>query len=149
MTIEVSPIGVIKNPFHERIPKGWETVKARIVVNEEWAAALDGVEEFSHLIVLFWLDRISRDSILMRLHPQGCHELPLVGLFATRTPARPNPIGMQVVELLNRKGNVLTVRHIDALDGSPVLDIKPYLPRGDCVLDTVTPAWVQELASRR
>jgi len=148
MTIELSPIGVIKNPFRDRIPKGWETVEARIVVNDEWADALHGVEEFSHLIVLFWLDRIPRDSILMRLHPQGCEELPLVGLFATRTPCRPNPIGMQVVEVLNRSANVLTVRHIDALNDSPVLDIKPYLPRGDCVRGAVTPQWVTQLAKR-
>jgi tRNA-Thr(GGU) m(6)t(6)A37 methyltransferase TsaA len=148
VTIELAPIGVIKNPFQDRIPKGWETVEARIVVNDEWAAALDGVEEFSHLIVLFWLDRIPRTNILLHLHPQGCDDLPLVGLFATRTPSGPNPIGMQVVELLERSGNVLTVRHIDALNGSPVLDIKPYLPRGDCVRGAVTPQWVCQLAKR-
>jgi tRNA-Thr(GGU) m(6)t(6)A37 methyltransferase TsaA len=148
MTIELIPIGVIKSPFAERIPKGWESTEAQIVVNDEWVAALDGVEEFSHLIVLFWLDRIPRDSILLRLHPQRCEDLPLVGLFATRTPARPNPIGMQVVELLECSGNVLTIRHIDALDNSPILDIKPYLPRGDCVQGALTPEWVQQLAKR-
>jgi len=148
VTIELTPIGVIKNLFQDRIPKGWETVEARIIVNDEWAAALDGVEEFSHVIVLFWLDRIPRDSILLRLHPQGCADLPLVGLFATRTPVRPNPIGLQVVELLERSGNVLTVRHIDALNDSPVLDIKPYLPRGDSVRGAVTPEWVSRLAKR-
>jgi tRNA-Thr(GGU) m(6)t(6)A37 methyltransferase TsaA len=148
MTIELKPIGVIRNTFQDRIPKGWEAVEARIVISEEWAAALDGVEEFSHLIVLFWLDRIPRDSLLLRLHPQGCFDLPIVGLFATRTPSRPNPIGMQVVELLQRSGNVLTVRHLDALNDSPVLDIKPYLPRGDCVRGAVTPEWVRQLAKR-
>jgi len=148
MSIELTPIGVIRNPFQDRIPKGWETVEARIIVNGEWAAALDGLEEFSHLIVLFWLNRIPRDNILLRLHPQGCADLPLVGLFATRTPTRPNPIGFQVVELLERSGNVLTVRHIDALDQSPVLDIKPYLPRGDSVRRAVTPEWVHRLAKR-
>jgi tRNA-Thr(GGU) m(6)t(6)A37 methyltransferase TsaA len=148
VSIELTPIGVIKNSFQDRIPRGWETVEARIVVNHRWTAALDGVEEFSHLIVLFWLNRIPRDSILLRLHPQRCDDLPLVGLFATRTPSRPNPIGMQVVEFLARSGNVLTVRHIDALNDSPVLDIKPYLPRGDSVPDAVTPQWVHQLAKR-
>ena len=148
MTIELTPIGVIKNPFQDRIPKGWEAVEARIVIDDQWAAGLDGVEEFSHLIVLFWLDRIPRDSILLRLHPQGSDDLPLVGLFATRTPSRPNPIGVQVVELLSRSGNVLTVRHIDALNDTPVLDIKPYLPRGDSVRGAVTPEWVDQLAKR-
>ena len=68
-----------------------------------------------------------------------------MGIFATRTPWRPNPIGLQVVELVAREGNVLTVRGLDALNGSPVLDVKPYLPRGDAVAGARTPEWVGRL----
>ena len=148
MAMELTPIGVVRNEFEERVPNGWETVLAQIIVVDEWAPALDGVEQFSHLIILFWLDRIPREGIPLHLHPQRCEDLPLVGLFATRSPARPNPIGIQVVELVSREGNVLTVCHLDALNNSPVLDIKPYLPRGDSVPDAITPAWVERLAKR-
>ena len=70
-------------------------------------------------------------------------DLPLVGLFATRSPRRPNPIGVTTVRLLERRGNVLRVLGLDALDGTPVLDIKPYLPYGDCIQDTHVPEWVR------
>jgi len=149
VTIELEPIGVVINDFEERVPKGWEAVPAQIIVSEKWVPALDSIDEFSHLIILFWLDRIPRDGIPLQIHPQRCQELPLVGLFATRTPARPNPIGVQVVELLSRQGNVITVRHLDALNNSPILDIKPYLPRGDSVPNAITPAWVEKLAKKR
>jgi tRNA-Thr(GGU) m(6)t(6)A37 methyltransferase TsaA len=148
VTVELAPIGIIKNNFEDRVPKGWETGQSRVIVDEQWCSALEGIDEFSHLIILFWLHRIPRDSVLLKLHPQGCEDLPLVGLFATRTPARPNPIGVQVVELVSRAGNVLTVRHLDALHDSPVLDIKPYLPRGDCVPEATTPDWVEQLTKR-
>ena len=131
------------------MPEGWETITAQIVVEQAWAPALDGVDEFSHLIVLWWLDRMPDEQVPLHLHPQRDETLPRVGLFATRTPARPNPIGVQVVELLAREGEVLTVRHLDALNNSPVLDIKPYLPRGDSVPSARTPGWVHELARRQ
>lgn len=148
MTIKLEPIGVIKNEFLERVPKGWETVPAQIIINEQWASALDGVEQFSHLIILFWLDRIPRQETVTHVRPQQNEDLPLIGLFATRSPARPNPIGVQVVKLLSRQGSTLTVRHLDALDNSPVLDVKPYLPRGDSVPDAATPAWVEKLSKQ-
>jgi tRNA-Thr(GGU) m(6)t(6)A37 methyltransferase TsaA len=148
MAIELTPIGVVRNEFEDRVPNGWETVPAQIILMDEWGPALDGVEQFSHLIILFWLDRIPREEIRLHLHPQRCEDLPLVGLFATRSPARPNSIGVQVVELVSREGHVLTVRHLDALNNSPVLDIKPYLPRGDSVPDAITPAWVTRLAKK-
>jgi tRNA-Thr(GGU) m(6)t(6)A37 methyltransferase TsaA len=148
MAIKLEPIGVIKNEFLERVPKGWETVPAQVVINEKWGSALDGVEQFSHLIILFWLDRIPRQEVVTHIHPQRREDLPLIGLFATRSPGRPNPIAVQVVELLSRQGDTLTVRHLDALDNSPVLDIKPYLPRGDSVPDASTPAWVERLTKQ-
>jgi tRNA-Thr(GGU) m(6)t(6)A37 methyltransferase TsaA len=145
MTVCLEPIGTLKNDFSVAIPQGWESRRAQVVVDERWLPALDGVEEFSHLIILFWLHRIPREGIELTTHPQGRQDLPSVGIFATRTPYRPNPIGLQVVELESREGNVLTIRGIDAYDGSPVLDIKPYLARGDSVSDTAIPAWLRKL----
>lgn len=145
MHIQLEPIGVVKNEFEERPPDGWETALSHIIVAEKWAPALDGIEGFSHLIILFWLNRIRRREVSLQVHPESRQDLPLVGLFATRTPFRPNPIGLQVVELVSREGKELTVRGLDALNGSPILDIKPYLPRGDAIALAKIPAWLEKL----
>jgi len=142
--IELTPVGRIEGPFAQAISNAWEKAVQHIVVDERWTPALEGLEEFSHLIVLFWLDRI-QGAVELKVHPENRRDVPAVGLFATRTPLRPNPIGLQVVELLSRQGNVLTIRGLDALDGSPVLDLKPYLPRGDSVRDARTPEWIEIL----
>jgi tRNA-Thr(GGU) m(6)t(6)A37 methyltransferase TsaA len=87
------------------------------------------VEDYSHLFILFWITRIPPNRRgLMKVHPKSREDLPLVGVFATRTQYRPNPIGMTLVELLDRKKNVLRVRGLDAIRGTPVLDIKPISP---------------------
>jgi tRNA-Thr(GGU) m(6)t(6)A37 methyltransferase TsaA len=145
MTVQMEPIGKIRNTFEGHIPEGWEDKLADIIVDEAYLPALEGVEAFSHLIILFWLHGIPREGLALKTHPQGHQDLPMVGIFATRTPYRPNPIGVQVVELVSREGNVLTVRGIDAYNGSPVLDIKPYLRRGDCVAQTRIPEWLKKL----
>jgi tRNA-Thr(GGU) m(6)t(6)A37 methyltransferase TsaA len=144
MRAEFEPIGIVRNAFMGQVPEGWETALSQIVIDQKWAPALEGVEEFSHLCILFWLHHIEGE-IALHVHPENRVDLPAVGLFATRTPCRPNPIGLQVVELISREGNVLTVRGLDALDGSPVLDIKPYLPRGDCIPDATIPEWLKKL----
>ena len=88
---------------------------SRIVFREEYTEALGGVEEFSHLFVLFWLHEMSdEDRQVMKVHPQGRKDIPLLGIFATRTPHRPNPIGLTRVKLLNVEGNILTVQGLDA-----------------------------------
>jgi len=79
----------------------------------------------------------------------GDPTLPLLGIFATRTQLRPNPIGFSVVPLLARKGNVLRVRGLDAIDGTPVLDVKPYIPHYDSVPQATIPAWASEVVARR
>ena len=149
MRVRLCPIGSISNPFIDSVPDGWETVPSRIILDEKWLPALDGIGAFSHLFILFWLSRIPQRSIQLQVHPQGRQDLPLVGMLATRTPYRPNPIGLQVVELLSVEHSVLTVRGLDALDGSPVVDIKPYLPRGDAIPQARTPDWLQKLWSQR
>lgn len=144
MQIKLKPIGAVHNEFLDAIPKGWETAVHQIVLDPQWTPALEGIEEFSHIYILFWLHGI-HGAIELHTHPENRQDLPEVGIFATRTPWRPNPIGLQVVELLAREGNVLTIRGLDALNGSPVLDIKPYLPRGDAIEGTRTPAWLRKL----
>ena len=145
MRIKMEPIGTVRNDFLDAIPEGWERRLSRLEIAEKWAPALEGVEEFSHLIVLFHLDRNTGKPIALHVHPEGRQDLPSVGLFATRTPLRPNPIALQVVELVSRQESVLSVRGLDALNGSPVLDIKPYLPRGDCITQARIPDWLRTL----
>jgi len=142
MTLE--PIGVVNNEFERKPAGGWQEVVSQVIIDDRWTPALEGLEGFSHIIVLFWLNR-AREGILLHVHPQGRQDMPAVGLFATRTPMRPNPIGLRVVRLVSKEANVLNVRGLDAFNGSPVLDVKPYLPRGDCVTQTRIPAWLERL----
>lgn len=109
---------------------------SEIEVRDDLGELLDGVEDFSHLLVLYWGHRIPEERrSLAKVHPLGRQDLPLVGIFATRSPARPNPILATTVRLVERKGNVLRVQGLDAVDGSPVLDLKPdtlyYRARGE------------------
>jgi tRNA-Thr(GGU) m(6)t(6)A37 methyltransferase TsaA len=100
---------------------------AQIVLRSGLAEALEGIEEFSHVFVLFWLHEVTRaQRETLKVHPRSREDLPLLGVFATRTKLRPNPIGLTLVELLKVEGNVLTVRGLDAFDGTPVLDLKPF-----------------------
>jgi len=94
---------------------------SKIVVKKEFAKALDGIEDFSHVHIILWLHNISNERPLTLTF----ENLP-VGVFATRTPVHPNPLGLTLVELVTRKENVLWVKGLDADDGTPVLDIKPY-----------------------
>ncbi len=100
---------------------------SQIILRDELVEALEGVDGFSHLFVLFWLSQVSsQQRKMLKVHPRGRMDLPLVGVFASRTNLRPNPIGLTLVELLKVDGNTLTVRGLDAFDGTPILDIKPF-----------------------
>ena len=123
------PIGFIRSPYRETsaIPKGLgakHDVEGRIELLREFAAGLADIDGFSHLFVLWEFDRA--DGFDLIAHPPT-DEKRSHGVFATRSPRRPNPIGLTVVELLRRDAAALHVRGVDMLDGTPVLDIKPYL----------------------
>ena len=104
--------------------------------------ALDGIEVFSHVVVLFWLEKARKPD--MKIHPKGIQQIPKIGYLATRTPHRANPVGMTIVKLLRRRGNVLRVRGLDAWDGTPILDIKPYTKR-EAIKNYRVPRWVKLL----
>jgi len=129
-----------------------ERVQAELVLNERFAEAADGLEEFSHLIVLFWAhadvpaeERCSVELSPIKLRPMGREDWPLVGVFATRCFDRPNPICATTARLLERTGNVLRVEGLDAFDGSPIIDIKPYVPYFDSAADATVPEWMSRL----
>ncbi|WP_336486065.1 tRNA (N6-threonylcarbamoyladenosine(37)-N6)-methyltransferase TrmO [Methylobacterium nigriterrae] len=124
-------IGHIRTPWLQRAdcPKnGLQTdAVCTVAVDPRFAAGLQNVEGATHLILLYWMDRAVRD--LVRQHPR--HAEGSRGTFSLRSPARPNPIALSVVELLGREGDQLTVRGLDCLDGTPLLDIKPYYATTD------------------
>jgi len=143
MTLKV--IGIVRNEVKEKQPDGsdwWAETISEIVIDSSLTEALDNLDEFSHIIALYWMHRVASGEVLLKVQPMGRQEAPLVGLFAARAPNRPNPIGKATIRLLQRQGNILKVKGLDALDGTPVIDIKPYIPRYDSVADSKMPQWI-------
>jgi tRNA-Thr(GGU) m(6)t(6)A37 methyltransferase TsaA len=141
--INLTPIGFVKNSIKEPKREDWQTVTSEIIINEDLKEALSRIDEFSHIIVIYWMHKLppSQRSVI-KVHPKANPDLPLVGVFASRSPARPNPIGITTVKLLERRDNVLKVIGLDAIDGTPVLDIKPHIPGNDSSTEAKTPGWV-------
>ena len=115
---QVKPIGYVRNG------RGF----SKVSILPEYGEGLDGVETFTHIILLCWMHMARRDVLKVRPRPRP--EI-VCGVFATRSPSRPNPIGVYVCKLLKRTGLDLYISPIDAYDGTPVLDIKPYTPQLD------------------
>ncbi|MEJ2209786.1 MAG: tRNA (N6-threonylcarbamoyladenosine(37)-N6)-methyltransferase TrmO [Anaerolineae bacterium] len=144
-TLTLEPVGYVVVGAAYPPQPGWEEREAEIEVDAAWAEALDGIDEFSHIWLLWWLDRRDTPPEVLRVHPERRPELPLVGIFATRSPHRPNPLALTAVELLGRQGRRLRVRGLEAAQGTPILDIKPYLRRGDLIAEANVPAWLEQL----
>ncbi len=144
--IVLEPIGFVYNEYLPgQKPLTWQGTSSRIEIDPRWTAALEGLEAFSHINVLCYLHLMHREDPVLQIHPQRNLEMPLVGFFGTRTPLRPNPISMTIVRLIERQENVLHVRNLDMFNGTPVLDIKPYLTRGDCHPEATGPEWIYRL----
>jgi tRNA-Thr(GGU) m(6)t(6)A37 methyltransferase TsaA len=140
----LEPVGFVKTDAVGNEVRD-KNVISQIVFHEKLTEALEGVEEFSHLFVLFWLHGISdKGKQRMKVRPRGRRDMPLLGIFATRTPHRPNPIGLTRVKLLKVEGNVVTVQGLDAFNGTPVLDIKPF-DSWDTTEDFKVPEWWMKL----
>ncbi len=141
--ITLRPIGVVRNGVRSTEPRDWTQVTSRIVLLPELTPGLLGLDGFSHILVLSWLHEIPPEArgAKLQLHPRDDPQNPLTGILATRAQIRPNPIGCTIVRLLAVEENVLRVRGLDNIDGTPVLDVKPYLPRYDAAEATV-PDWV-------
>lgn len=141
--ITIKPLGVARNKVKKPMRTGWKDVATDIVINKKYERGLDGMEDYSHIIVLYWLHE--EKECHLKHHPQGRPDVPYIGIFACRCPQRPNPIGMSTVPLISRKGNVLKVRGLDILNGTPILDVKPYWPVYDKVEKASIPPWVNRL----
>lgn len=144
----VQAIGSVARPGLETLDRdGYydPDVETALQILPRWANALEGLEEYSHLIVVCWLDQAKRARQGYQLRPEGRSEMPEVGALATRTPRRPNPIGLSTPRLLRRDGVTLWVTGIDAWPGTPILDIKGYTPRDDGRPVATVPDWLQRL----
>ena len=133
---EILPVGFIKK----------EQGNVMIQIQDAYKEGLLGIEQFSHIIVFCWFhqnDRPEKRKIL-QVHARGDRKNPLTGVFATRSPARPNPIAISACKLLNIKNNLIIIDGIDAFDGTPVIDIKPYIAENDHLADTRMPPWVDQ-----
>lgn len=120
-------------------------IVCEIVILPEYENLLDGIEDFSHILVLYWPHLIDPERRkLQKVHPMGRQDLPLKGIFSTCSPARPNPVLVSAVRLLERHGNILKVEGLEAVDGSPVIDIKPYVHYYGAKNPTV-PEWMAQI----
>ena len=150
LTFPTHPIGFVRSPRTEPIDDDWGPVLARVELDRERfpADSLRGLEEFSHIEIIYVFDRVNEDSYeLGARRPRSNPDWPAVGVFAQRNKRRPNRIGVSTCELVVLDGVQMTVRGLDAIDGTPVLDIKPYMtefaPRGA----VRQPRWSHELMS--
>jgi tRNA-Thr(GGU) m(6)t(6)A37 methyltransferase TsaA len=137
------PIGVVRNRAGKPRTQGWGSVVSHIILRDELGEALNDLDGFSHVIVVFHMHRVPESERRVKL-PIGGSNAPERGVLATRSQLRPNPIGVCVAELQHRRKNVLRVRGLDALDGTPVLDLKPYLPPYDSAPNARLPRWALE-----
>lgn len=165
-TFSLRAVGIIRNEIKEpfltagdsdiKIQGEIDAVRAEIresyqmisdiIINEDIVDILSGIEEYSHLVVIYWAHKVPDQSrLLTQVHPMGRKEAPLSGIFCTCSPARPNPVLMCVVRLCSREENILRVKGLDAVDGSPVIDIKPYVKEFYPQKEVYVPEWMQQL----
>ena len=138
--IVLTPIGYVKTDAIENEVKN-KSLLSQIVLRKNLCEGLTGISYFSHLFVLFYLNKVSdAQRKTLKVHPRGKTSLPLMGVFAVRTMFRPNPIGLTLVELIKVEGNVLTVKGLDAYNHTPVIDIKPY-DFWDSAINAKVPDW--------
>lgn len=146
MKIELEPVAIVKNSHEGLRDDYWGAVISEIELLPQISAeALNGIEAFSHLEIIYHFDQVTSDTVVLHGHPRGNKDWPDVGIFAQRKKDRPNRIGLTIVELVEKKGHSLFVRNLDAINGTPILDIKPvmkeFLPAGP----VVQPEWSVQL----
>ncbi len=142
------PIGVIRTPFKEPRgtpiqPVGAEGVEGVVEVFPEYAEGLEGLEGFSHIFLIYHFHLVRGYSLKVKPYMSDRFQ----GVFATRAPFRPNPIGISVVRLVRIEGNILYVRDVDIVDGTPLLDIKPYVPAFD-VRKVESIGWLKDVVGK-
>ena len=130
--IVLRPVGRVVSPVASPTDRSWGSVEPFIVMESDLAVGLEGLEGFSHVLVITYLHRAAFDAERhLRRRPRGLQTLPLLGVFAQRGKDRPNPLGVTCVPLLSVEADRIRVKGLDAINGTPVLDIKPFFPQFD------------------
>ena len=142
--MHLSPIGTIQTPFNDRNgmpiqPTGAIDVKGQLIIKPEYKEGLSDIEGFSHLILLYHFHESDGFDLMVTPFMDTVQR----GLFSTRAPRRPNPIGISIVRLVSREENILHVADIDVLNNTPLIDIKPYVPGFDAKTENVRSGWLE------
>ncbi len=141
-TIEIEPIGVVTGAGGELTRQDWSRVQSEVRLRPEFADALLGLADYSHVIVIGWLGQVPVELRERRqAYPAGNNRLPLQGALSLRGGARPNPVSITVCRLLAIESAVLLLEGLDLVDGTPVLDVKPYIAFYDSVTEATIPRW--------
>ncbi len=146
MDIKLKPIATVKNSRTTPTDDFWEAVIAEIELAEGIPTeAFENISDFSHLEIIYYFDKAKAEDIVFSGRPRGNPNYPIVGIFGQRKKDRPNGIGLCTVELLEHKGRTIKVKYLDAIDGTPVLDIKPVFKEFQAKGEIKQPAWVSDL----
>ena len=141
--IILEPVGFVSSPVSERMDENWGEVKSRIILRPEYAGALLGLEGFSHAIIVTYLHEAKYDKEKhLQRRPRNLKTMPLLGIFSQRAKNRPNPIGITAVRILEVGNDYIEIKGLDAIDETPILDIKPYYPHYDKIEESKVPEWV-------
>lgn len=146
MDINLTSIGTVKNSRNDAIDDNWGDIISEIILSEHIPTeAFEGIEDFSHLEIIYYFDRVKKEEIVYTGHPRGNLKYPLMGIFAQRKKDRPNAIGLCTVELIEHSGRSIKVKFLDAINGTPVLDIKPVFKEFIPHSSISQPEWVNDL----
>jgi tRNA-Thr(GGU) m(6)t(6)A37 methyltransferase TsaA len=147
--VRLKPVGFISSPVTEQTDENWGGVISRILLQPEYIGALSGLEDFSHAIIITYLHqaKYEKEKHLQR-RPRGLESMPKVGIFSQRAKDRPNAIGVTTVKIITVGSDFIEVQGLDAINGTPVLDVKPYYPQYDKIDSPKTPEWVGRLMEK-
>lgn len=146
MDILLKPVAIVKNSRKTPIDDFWEEIVTEIELLEHIPTeAFNNISDFSHLEIIYYFDKVDNNDIVFSGRPRGNQNYPLVGIFGQRKKDRPNTIGLTTVELLEHNERVIKVKYLDAIDGTPILDIKPVFKEFQPHNEIKQPEWVSDL----
>lgn len=146
MQIKLQAIAFVKNARTSPIDDNWKNIISDIELADHIPTeAFNYIEDFSHLEIIYYLDQVNPQDIVFSGHPRGNHNYPSVGILGQRKKDRPNTLGLATVALLAHQGRTIKVKFLDAIDGTPILDIKPVFKEFEPQTDIRQPAWVTDM----
>jgi len=144
--LEFTPIGLVANQVTQPVDENWASVISRLTILPEFSKGIKGLDKFSHAVVITFMNKAQfhpAGDIVRR--PRGLDTMPEVGIFSQRAKDRPNRIGVTAVKIVAVGDDFVEAAGLDAIDATPILDIKPYYPQYDCIEDAKVPEWVNRL----